>query len=247
MKSKLIFLASLVIVSGCFSTPDKIGDTSKQVSHEKMIESYLSSNAIKPTLIYKNDGRKEFTLLIHHIVWKELDSGIEISIDGHSISTSDKVTINSVEKSGKHSLNFANFLLQAKIYEEESLIGFVLGSEPCTGTGCSVSYQIIYDLKTGQQSYFGRFKTDFEFELYDFNLDGRPDYLATETDGPNAEGLISKEYILYSQIKSGEFDEFSTDRQERFWFRYTSNEFEQNSQDEKFEENWIEKINKNGR
>ena len=247
MKSKFIILAGWAILSGCFSTSQRIGNTTEQDNPKKMVENYLMSNAIRPSLVYKNDGRNTFTLLNHQIAWKELDSGVEVSVDGHSISTSDKVTFNSVEKSGQDSLNFANVLQQVKIYKKESLIGFVLGFEPCTGTGCSINYQIIYDLKTLKQSYFGRFRTGFEFELYDFNSDGRPDYLATETDGPNAEGVISKEYVLYSQAKSGKFEVFSTNRQERFWFRHTSTESELNTQDEKFEENWIEKINKNGR
>ncbi|WP_210489295.1 hypothetical protein [Rufibacter aurantiacus] len=247
MKFKSLLLTGLVTLIGCSTNSPKIEVAAEEVNHEKMIEDYLRAYAIKPTLVYKNDGSKAFTLLNHKIIWKELNSGVEISIDGHSFSTSDKVTFNSVEKSGKDSLNFANSLMQVKVYEKESLIGFVLDFEPCTGTGCSISYQIIYDLKTRKQSYFGKFRTGFEFELYDFNKDGKLDYLATETDGPSADGVLAKEYILYSQAKGGEFEEFSTERQKRFWFRYTSNESGPMPQDEKFEESWVEKIDKSGK
>ena len=92
--------------------------------------------------------------------------GIEITVNGHTFTTFDKVTSNTVWGSEVDSVNFANFIQQVKIYENESLIGFVLTNTPCTGLGCGVNYQIIYDLKTKKQTYFGRFRTGFEFELY---------------------------------------------------------------------------------
>jgi hypothetical protein len=148
-------------------------------------------------------------------------------------------------------MQFGTLVLKCKfclqVNEPESLIGFVLTYTPCSGLGCGVNYQIIYDFKTGKQTYFGRFRTGFEFQLYNFNSDNRPDYLSKTFYGRNAQGIDTTEYVLYSQTKNGDFEEFKTDKQERFWFKHIYTEFQTDLNNEGFEEKWIEKINKNGR
>lgn len=224
-----------------------MGNSIAQVDYGKMIDEYLKTKTIEPTLVIENVDKNELDLLKHKISWRELDKGLEITVDGRTITTSDKVTSNAVWDSDVDSVNFTNYLQQVTLYESESLIGFVLTSTPCTGLGCGVNYQIIYDLKTGKQTYFGRFRTGFEFQLYNFNSDDRPDYLSKTFYGRNAQGIDTTEYVLYSQTKNGDFEEFGTGEQQKFWFKHTYTEFQQNLDNEKFEENWIEKINDNGR
>ncbi len=247
MKQTIKILTVLTIFISCISATIKTNNATEKVDYGQMIEEYLKTKAIEPTLLIENLDKNELDLLKHKINWRKLDKGIEITIDGQTITTSSKVTSNAVWDSGIDSVNFANYLQQVILYEPESLIGFVLTYTPCTGLGCGVNYQIIYDLKTGKQTYFGRFRTGFEFQLYDFNSDDRPDYLSKTFYGRNAQGIDTTEYVLYSQTKNGDFEEFKTDKQERFWFKHIYSEFQTDLNNEGFEEKWIEKINKNGR
>ena len=148
-------------------------------------------------------------------------------------------------------MNFANNMRQIKLYEYDSMIGFVLTNEPCTGLGCSVNYQLIYDLKTKSESYFGRFRTGFEFELYDFNQDSRVDFLSKTFYGRNEQMIDTTEFIMYSQTEKGNFQEFKTEEQNRFTFKHIYPQaYPKRNKDsirEEFEENWIEKINTDGR
>jgi hypothetical protein len=247
MKTSIKILTVLTILISCITATDKTENSFKQVDYGQIIEDYLKTKTIEPTIVFNNDGRKDFTLLNHKFSWKELKKGVEITIDGHTINTNDKVTLNPVWDSGKDSVNFSNYLQQIKIYEHDSLIGFVLTSSPCSGLGCGINYQIIYDLKTKKESYFGRFRTGLEFELYNFNSDDRPDFVSKTFFGRNAQGIDTTEFVLYSQTQNGDFTELKSEEKERFWFKHTYTEFQLNLDNERFEENWIEKINKNGR
>lgn len=214
-----------------------------------MIERYLESKTIEPTLVFNNDGRNKFKLLEHKLSWEwdKVNNDIEITIDGYTFSTKDKVTSNVVWDSGVDSINFANYLQQVKIYEPDSLIGLVLINSPCTGLGCGVNYQIIYDLSTHKQTYFGRFRTGFEFDLYNFNSDNKPDYLSKTFFGRNTKGIDVTRFVLYSKSNNGTFKKFSTQKQKSFWFEHIYTEFHTDLKNEGFKENWIEKINKNDR
>uniref|UniRef100_UPI00404951F9 hypothetical protein n=1 Tax=Flavobacterium sp. TaxID=239 RepID=UPI00404951F9 len=143
-------------------------------------------------------------------------------------------------------MNFANNVRQIKLYESESLLGFVLTNEPCTGLGCSANYQLIYDLKNKTESYFGRFRTGFEFELYDFNQDSKIDFLSKTFYGRNEQMIDTTEFILYSQSVKGNFEEFKTEKQKRYSFKHIYPEIylgrNKDSILEEYEEHWIEKI-----
>lgn len=217
--------------------------STKQNDYGKMIEDYLETKTIEPTVVFLNDGRNEFNLLEYKFSWKQLTKGIEIIINNDTISTVDKKTSNPVWGTKTDNVGFANYLQQVNIYSFDSLIGFVLIYTPCSGLACGVNYQIIYDLKTKKSTFFGRFRTGFEFNLYNFNNDEQPDYLSKTFYGRNIQGIDTTEYVLFSRTENGDFEEYKTDEKNKFWFRYIYSDFIQNKNDEKFEENWIEKIN----
>ena len=110
---------------------------------------------------------------------------------------------------------------------------------------------MIYDLKTKRESYFGRFRTGFEFELYDFNQDSKIDFLSKTFYGRNEQMIDTTEFTMYSQTKNGNFQEFRTVEQNRFTFKHIYPQIyperDKDSLKEEFVENWIEKINNNGR
>jgi len=240
-------LTILTTLISYISATNKKDISTEMIDYSQLIEEYLKTKIIEPTLVIENIDKNKFDLLDHKISWIALEKGLKITIDGQSITTSNKVTSNVVWDTGVDSVNFANNIQQASLYEQESLIGFVLTGSPCTGLGCGVNYQIIYDLKTGKQTYFGRFRTGFEFQIYNFNSDRKPDYLSKTFFGRNAQGIDTTLYVLYSQTENGNFEVFGTGEQKRFWFKHTYTEFQQNLDNENFEENWIEKINKNCR
>jgi hypothetical protein len=246
MKIGIKILTILTILIGCISATDKTDNLIEQVDYGQMIEEYLRTKRIEPTIVFNNEGQNDFDILEHTISWRELEKGVEITIDGYSITTTDKVTSNPVWDTGIDSVNFANYLQQVKVYEDYSLIGLALTYTPCIGLGCGVNYQIIYDLKTKRQSYFGRFKTGFEFELYNFNSDGNADYLSKTFFGRNAQGVDTTEFVMYTQTENGYFEEFKTDNQAKFWFKHIYTESQTDLNNEGFEEKWIAKINKNG-
>ncbi|WBL24140.1 hypothetical protein [Zunongwangia sp. HGR-M22] len=247
MKTIIKIFTVLAILICCISAANKIDYSTEKVDYGKMIEVYLQTKKIEPTIVFDNDKRNKINLLEHKFSWRNLEKGIEIIVDGHAFTTSNKMTSNIVWDSGVENVNFANFLQQIKIYKDESIIGFVLINKPCTGLGCSINYQIIYNLKTKKQTYFGRFRSGFEFELYNFNSDNQTDFLSKTFYGRNAQGIDTTEFVLYSQTQKGDFKKFETEEQKKFWFKHTYTEFQLNLDNDKFEENWIEKINKNGR
>ncbi len=228
------------------SCSNKDKQSLKQIDYSEIIEDYLESKVIKPTIVFgtriDHTYRYEFQLLEHKLSWKPLKKGIEITIDGYKISTSDKVTLNPVWGSGRDSVKFSNTLSEVHIFEEDSLIGFITTNAPCSGLGCGVNYQIIYDLKTKKESYFGKFRTGFEFNLYHFNTDNRPDYLSTTFRGRNEQSIDTTKYVMYSQTDKGYFEQFKSNEQDKFWFTHIYSEFHQDLNNEKFKESWIERI-----
>ncbi len=120
---------------------------SKQIStleekqeYASIIEKYLQLKEVEPGVVLNNVDRKKFGLLDYKFSWKKLAKGLEITIDDHIINTSKALTLNPVLGNGADSVNFANAINQLKIYQIDSVIGFVLSREPCSGLGCSAFY-----------------------------------------------------------------------------------------------------------
>lgn len=216
----------------------------KTVDYGEMIDAYLQTKIIDPTIVFNNTGLGECQLQNHLVSWQETDSGIEINIDGHEINLWDKSTLNTVWGSGVDDVNFANYINQVQLFAEDSILTFVFTNWPCNGLGCGVNYQLIYDLKSKRESYFGRFRTGIECHLYHFNEDQKPDYLSKTFNGRNIIGVDTTLFVMYSQTKEGNFTIFSNDQQKVFSFSYAYTEFHSDLDNEYFEESWIERINK---
>ncbi|GLB48734.1 hypothetical protein [Neptunitalea lumnitzerae] len=248
---KLTFILILIFSCSNENKTKPKTDLAKKVNYGTIISEYLESRKNEPTLIFNNtyypNKRFNIRLAENDIKWSEKDNALEIIINGTKVNTSEKVTLNNTWGENVDSVNFANTVRQIKFYESDSLLGFVLTNEPCSGLACSVNYQLIYDLKTKSESYFGRFKTGFELELYDFNHDSRIDFLSKTLYGRKEQMMDTTEFIMYSQTEKGNFQEFRTEEQNRFTFRhiYPAIYPGQNKDTvvDKFEENWIEKIN----
>lgn len=251
MKSVIKLTLVLLLIFSCSKEQKTKSEIiTKKIDYGIIISEYLESEKYEPTVIFNNpyDINKKSTirLLENEISWSEKDNALEIIINGTKINTSDKVTLNNNWGNSADSVNFANNVRQIKLYESKSLLGFVLTNEPCTGLACSVNYQLIYDLKTKSESYFGRFRTGFEFELYNFNQDSKIDFLSKTFYGRNEQMIDTTEFILYSQSEKGNFQEFKTEKQRRYSFKHIYPQiYPDRNKDsilEEFEEHWIEKI-----
>lgn len=225
------------------------------IDYDLLIDDYLIIRKFEPTLILNTKGKFRFNVLGHKISWSYdgKNYAIKITVDGKFITTKGKVTLNPVVGNDVDSLNFPNYVKQIKIYEpynddtlDNTIIGFLLTSEPCTGTGCAVNYQLLYDMKTGHESYFGRYRTGFDLELYTFNYDSEIDYLSKSYDWDQTNMRETTKYVMYSRTKDGEFKIFRDTKGTPYSFEHNY-PYEHIYSDidtlpQSFQEHWIEKV-----
>lgn len=123
------------------------------------------------------------------------NNDFKISINDHNLDVKKLETLNDVWN-GKDSLNYLNEISQIKYYKELDKLLILLKFDMCTGIGCSVNYQIIYDLNTKKTYPFGRFRTGDDMDFYQINNINY--YLSKTFHGRNAE---LKDTIFYELFK----------------------------------------------
>jgi hypothetical protein len=128
--------------------------------------------------------------------------------------------------------------------EGRQLIGIGMGSHPCTGTGCGVTFFLVYDLKTKSKSFFGSYRVNNEIKLYDFGNNGTIDFLsgtyAGGSDGVAKE--IANIHELYTMDENGSFKLQSDKTGKKFFFKRIFKVNGYKELDGKFVRNWIEEI-----
>ena len=124
-----------------------------------------------------------------------IDQPLELYINNDTIVVHKLMTQNNVEDDIQQ-VDYANALLEVNYYKNLNILMFLVHFYPCTGLGCGVNYQIIYDLKTKKTFAFGRFRTGFEMELYSY-VSNIPYYLSKSYDGRNIEGIEKITYELF--------------------------------------------------
>ena len=217
------------------------------IDYEERISWYLKRRKIEPVLVFSNNGISEINMEGYNIKWRQNsnENGLEISINGKIIETKGKIALNSAWGEKRDSIWYLNNISQIKLYkyEQASIIAFLLIYHPCNGHGCSVNYQLFYDTKTGKESYFSRFRTGFELELYDFNYDQKIDFLSKRFDGRNSASMVdTTTFEMYSRLENGSFDKYKDSAQNHYWFRYIYASSSRIPNPNIFEEHWIEKI-----
>lgn len=264
------FIVLLITLSSCKSNrnevvtfSEKIPDSNVKIAkidtlnsisnkdYYPVINRYLASRQIKPLLTLnvenEEDSRKKFDFLGHQISWKPLEKakGIELIINQRTIKTTGILTQNLIFADRQDNIDFADCLDQIRYYEINNYPFFILKliSSPCVGRGCNVSYQVIYDQKRDQVSYFGTFRSRYEPNFYNFNADGRIDYLSQTYHEAMESGIDTMEAVLYSKDQTGKFEVFSNKKQNKYDFHHIysrqTKEFP-----EEFNESWVTKINR---
>ena len=221
------------------------GSKSSTIDRDKL-DYYFHQYEIKPSVSVNNtDGNQtEIQLSNHMIKWLNTDEETKINIDNDLFTLKDKATLNIVWDN-KDSVNFANNWDEIKLFRinDRELIGIRMSFQPCTGLGCSVSYFLIYDLQTKSKNFFGTFRADDKLAIYNFNNDGKLDYVSKTFSG-DGHGSTPMEFIyeLYSMEDNGHFIQHKNKSGQIYQIKQTT--FPNDStKSEIYEQIWLEEIN----
>jgi hypothetical protein len=218
------------------------------------INNYLDLRKIQPLLVFRNDydySYSQIDICNNKISWEKWQNTdiiqFTININGKTIIPANHITENIMYcDENKDSVDFPNAISEIKYYEIKNLgidtlklLSFKLRYYIGIGIGCGVEYQLLYDLNTGQETYFGKYRGyDIDLlEFYEFNNDCKIDFLSQTYCGnfnPYDNDTVLYKYVIFSRNENGKFVENN-----KYWFKkiYFDNE-------EKmiFEENWCQKI-----
>lgn len=181
----VFFLTSILCALGCSSDSIKTKERTDSFlnSEVEKFDKLLEESIIEPTAVINLDTT-ETSFLGFKIETRILNDKLVILLNDEKIDFAKLETLNEVW--GKRdSLNFGNAISQIKYYKYHNLMSFQLKYTPCTGLGCNVNYQLIYNLKTKKIFPFGRFRTGFDMDIYSFEKD-KTHYLSKSFAGRNA-------------------------------------------------------------
>jgi len=211
MKSCWLLILLLFFVA-CRTHPTK---TVEKIIYKRSLYDglgdYFSSHEITPSIILNNDIKDDqhgVQLGKHWIKWLASETETKISIDDDKFSLRNEVTLNDVWDHTDSVGSFANRWNEMKLYRinGREIILISMGYFPCSGIGCSVYYDMVYDVETGNKSFFGTFRSYFGSALYNFNSRYDLEFLAsTYAEGGKeaSQGIFT--YTIYSMDKDGRF------------------------------------------
>lgn len=266
-----IFLLLLLLISpsicfnqkpvGPLSVPEELPPKTKpfkykapKMSVKEKLEYYFLKTEIEPWYIVNNIDRfnekSDITVGGHRVKWSgSYKEQTKIDIDGDVFSLEDKTSHKKLDEGESvegRNVNFADQWEQIKLYDigGRQLIGISMGSHPCTGIGCSVTFFLIYDLKTKSKSFFGSYRIDHEVKLYDFGNDGTIDFLSATYSG-GSDG-VAKEIVntheLFTMDEGGTFKLQTDKKGKKYFLKRTFKAESYKELDKKFVHNWVEEI-----
>lgn len=246
MAIKSYILKVSILLAGLNGCTPKFGNRqaiSNNTKFDLLINNHLDERRIEPQAII-NVAEDKIIYNGLNIHWESLDGGVLITVNNNSVNTNRLVTLNDLwGEDNKDSVNFANTVSQIKYYEidEAKLLGFVLTNTPCSGLGCGVNYQLIYDLKTQKVNSFGRFRTGFDLELYNFDDNGKVDYLSKTFFGRNEQLRDTTVFTYYQREADGLFVLSKNSKGEPYYFKHWYS-LESDTIPEGFEVRWVTPI-----
>lgn len=192
MKNTLLFVSLIIVVFNCYSTFAQ--PQNKYDLELNQFEKELEYKKITPT--YRIQVESDMVRFEDFIIsFSELDDSLKIYINKDTLNVYKLITQNIVEDE-KQQVDYANSPLEINYYKELNILMFLVHFYPCTGLGCGVNYQVMYHTKTKKSFAFGRFRTGFDMELYNYN-DDKPYYLSKSFNGRNIEGIDTIRYELF--------------------------------------------------
>jgi len=210
----------------------KINKTDSTNNISQKVKSFISKiekSEIKPTFSTRLDSVSIFdpNLKIESYI---KNKKFFIEINSEKIDINKLITINDVW-SKKDSVDYANQISEVKYYKSLNLVLLLLDFDMCTGLGCGVNYQLIYDLNSKQVYPFGRFRTGLDMNLYKFKDDVY--YLSKTFHGRNAQ---LKDTIFFNLYKIE--PKSIPQKEEKYFARFTYDN-EDYEKETSFIQNWI--------
>jgi hypothetical protein len=252
------------IVTLCFLLTITVGAQNRPMSQaqscprpvDARLRDYFEASAVSPTMLVNNDSnparRKSQTTRIpiegHEIewvnVWNADRLSTSIKIDGNLISFRGRKTVNIVDNQDRGELDLVENWRQAKLYElsGHDVIGIEMGPAMCTGLMCSVSFQLIYDVKSKTANLFGTYRADRDVNLYRLGNEDKVFYLSkTFIGAPNSPNPVVTEYDPFELTGDGKLREYRDKNDAKYWLRHQYSEFEF-EKPQKLDQHWFEKI-----
>lgn len=253
MKQLILLLLSIILLASCKKADKKedivttaIKDTKAENGINEKLGNHFSRYRIEPQVIVNNtDDRTEIDFLGHQIKW--LDSGKETRfvIDNQQLSLKNEMTLNEMVNSERFNVDLANNWSQIKLYShgDSEIIAIRMNYSPCSGTGCSVDYYLIYSVTAKTTNYFGTYGIDNEFDnelcLYDFQ-NGKISFVSKSlTDKSETRHII---YELYSMDDKGIFQIQRKPDGKTYTIEESFGANDYNSPPMLFKQDWIIKI-----
>lgn len=193
----VLFLA--IVLLGCtdkktIKNQDFNNDSISVFKNIEQFESNLEKHKINPTFSTSLDSISYFDKSLK-INTFDNNENFKIEINNNKFEVKKLQSLNDVWN-GKDSLHYTNQISQIKYYKDLNKMLILLDFDMCTGLGCGVNYQIIYDLKKQSIQPFGRFRTGDDMNIYKI---GKENYYLSKTfHGRNAQ---LKDTIFYELFK----------------------------------------------
>ncbi len=192
MKNSLLAFSFILIVFNCYSILAQ--QKNKYELELNQFEKELEYKKITPT--YRIQVESDTVRFEDFFIsFSNLEEPLRIRIDNDTIFINDMITQNNVE-TDKIQVDYSNAVYLIQYYSYYDILMFQTHFYPCSGLGCGVNFQILYHTKTKKTFAFGRFRTGFEMELYNYN-DDKPYYLSKSYEGRNIEGIEKITYELF--------------------------------------------------
>jgi len=253
MKQLILLLLSIILLASCKKEEKKedidtaIKDTKTENGINEKLEDHFSMYRIEPQVIVNNTDNNltAIDFLNHKIKW--LDSGKETRfvIDNQQLSLKNEMTLNQMVNAEKLYVDLANNWSQIKLYNYggSEIIAIRMNYSPCSGTGCSVDYYLIYSVTDKATNYFGTYGIDNEFDnelsLYNFQ-NGKISFVSKSlTDKSETKHII---YELYSMDDKGKFHVQRKPDGKKYTIEESFGANDYNSPPMLFKQDWIIKI-----
>lgn len=266
-----LFLATLALISSsCVRIETKVAAAVRECesSIDERLRNHFERFEERPTQIINNtegisvrSRATNIRLGDHKIEWIETvdKKGVraaEIKVNGDLIKFNGLESINNIDEDSKIEVNWVNSWHQIRLYKlgDRDLITVEMIQQGCTGIGCGVSVQLIYDLKTKTKSFFGTYRTDSQARLFRFTSEVEYFFVSKsftgDPHGVTRPAVVT--YELYALRPNGQFQLQKTPGGNRYFIKHTvfpDREFEGDTVKQKkqlipdtLEQNWIKPV-----
>lgn len=231
----LTFLASVSCSTLPQETKAEAADQTCEPSIDERLRRHFERFEERPTQIINNTefaSSRATNIRIgeHKIEWigtidKKEVGYAEVQINGDLIKFDGLESINNIEGNEKIDVNWVNSWHQIRLYKlgDRDLITIEMGQHRCTGLGCGVSVQLIYDLKTKTKNFFGTYRTDSQARLFRFSGELTPFFVTKNFTG-DPHGVTSPAittYELYKLQPNGQFQIQRSSDGKQYFIRHT--------------------------